>query len=52
MRNVSISEERQVLCLSAAGKDDFKHDPLSIGMGDTDAQASWFWQILPHNAID
>lgn len=52
MRNVSISEERQVWCLSAAEKDDFKHDPLSNGMRDTVTQASWFWQILAHNAVD
>ncbi len=52
MRNVSISEQRQVFCLSAEGKDGFKHDPLSDGMGDTDTQASRFWQIWAHNAID
>lgn len=28
-------------CLSA-GKDGFKHDPLSDGMGETDTQASQF----------
>lgn len=52
MRTVSISEQRQVFSLSAEGKDDFKHDPLSSGMGDADTQASWFWQIFAHNAID
>ena len=52
MRNVSISEQRQVFCRSAEGKEDFKHDPLSGEMGDTDTQASWFWQICTHNAID
>ena len=52
MRNVSISAQRQVSWLSAEGEDDFKHDPLSDGMGDTDTQASWFWQIWAHNAID